>query len=462
MSEGTTSPVSYLADGCVMPFCKGCGHTHVVRRLDEALRKLQLDPHDVCLVSDIGCIGLVDSLFKSPHTVHTTHGRSTAFATGIEIADSVLGSSALKTIVLIGDGGAMIGLLHLVHAALLNVDVTVLLCNNFLFGMTGGQNSAFSPLDFVTPTTPEGNMVPPVDMCRIMVDAHAGFVARKLATDGDLVDTIRAAIAHPGFALVEIIELCTEYGVKNNELTGSKLRSMVEANGQEFGILADAPGRDEFGKSYSSKFRNQAGAESPAAPWLRAGHEHRLDRELKIVLAGSAGERVQSAAAALCEASAMARLHCTMKTDNPVTQGSGFSCAEVKLSPDQIRYTGIDEPDVVVVASNDGWAELVERGTASRISAASVVLADASLKVPDQPGVVYRIPFRSICKPEFAAAAAIMFYLTLDEFIPSSLYLEVLKAKQRLQQEPFPDEFLALLENARRERAIENRKDSQD
>lgn len=135
----TVEQCSYMTHGAVMPFCKGCGHSNILKKMNDALAMLNLDPKDVCLVTDIGCIGLADALFDKVHTVHTTHGRSTGFATGLAVADKVLASKRMKTVVLIGDGGSMIGLLHIVNAALMNVDVTVIVANNFLFGMTGGQ-----------------------------------------------------------------------------------------------------------------------------------------------------------------------------------------------------------------------------------------------------------------------------------------------------------------------------------
>jgi len=439
-----TRDTSFLIDACVMPFCKGCGHTHVVRQLDDALCKLDLHPNDVCLVSDIGCIGLVDALFRSPHTVHTTHGRSTAFATGIELADSILNESRLKIVVLIGDGGAMIGLLHLVNAALLNVDVTVLLCNNFLFGMTGGQNSAFSPLDFITPTTPRGNMIPPLDMCRVLMDAHAGFVARKLATDRDLSDTIATAIAHPGFALVEIVELCTEYGVKYNNLSGARLKEIVESGGQQFGVLRDTCERDEFGKSYGAKFPGQT--TEARNEFLTVKHDTTLDHEMGIVLAGTAGERVQSAAAIFCEVAVEAGLYCTLKTDNPVTQGTGFSFAEIKLSPREINYTGIESPDVIIAVSNNGWMELVDRGFMSAVTPSTIVLLDDGLNAPVFQGRIYRLPLRSMCKPHSAAAGALMFFLRISRLFSYHLYHS--RLRNRAGPEVFPEKFLAFLENA--------------
>lgn len=421
-------PQSYLEQSRAMPFCKGCGHAHVVRRLDEALATLRLDPADICLVSDIGCIGLVDALFRYPHTVHTTHGRSTAFATGIELADSVLAPSRLKTVVLIGDGGATIGLLHLVTAALLNVDVTVLLCNNFLFGMTGGQNSAFSPIDFVTPTTPSGNIIPPLDMCRMMIDAHAAFVARKLATDRDLVETIADAVAHPGFAMVEIVELCTEYGTKRNAINGASLRKTIEKQGHQLGLLRRSTDRSEFSVAYKEKFPPQDAAERKSNT-ISPTCTHSLDSELGIVLAGTAGERVQSSAAIFCEAAVHAGLHCTLKTDNPVTQGSGFSFAEIKLSPFEIDYTGIPQPDVIIAVSRDGWQELVGRGVVASSVPSTLVLLDDGLDVPAMRGRVHRLPFRSRCKSDSTAAAALMVFLQSRSIFPPELYLNLLRKK---------------------------------
>lgn len=385
---------TYLVADCQMPFCRGCGHTHVLRKLDDALAGLGLDPADVCLVTDIGCIGLADALFKTPHSVHTTHGRSTAFATGIALADGVLASRKLKTIVLIGDGGAMIGLLHLVGAALLNVDVTVVLCNNFLFGMTGGQHSSFSPLEFVTPTTPGGNIVPPLDACRIATAAHAGFVARQVATDPALAATLADAIAHPGFSLVEVVELCTEHGTTRNRVSGGKLEGIVRAHGQELGRIAVAGGRRDFAAVYSESFP-PCDAPAPAEVVIQATGVPPLERPVGIVLAGSAGEKVQSAAYRFCLQAIGAGLYCTQKNDNPVAQGAGFSLSELVLSPEPVLFTGIEVPDFVCVVSIDGLRELEIQGVFGRLAATSRLLLDESLPAPLSAARLSRHPFRS-------------------------------------------------------------------
>ncbi|MBM4166485.1 MAG: hypothetical protein FJ218_06170 [Ignavibacteria bacterium] len=441
---------TYLAKNCSMPFCKGCGHTHVVRRLDEALAKLNLTPKDLCIVSDIGCIGLVDALFDTLHTVHTTHGRSTAFATGIELADSVSADSKLKTVVFIGDGGAMIGLLHLVQAALLNVDVTVLLCNNFLFGMTGGQHSSFSPIEFITPTTPSGNFVPPLDICNVMLDAHAGFVARKLATDKDLPEVIAEAIAHPGFALVEIVELCTEHGTTRNELSGTMLQKIIEQHGQQTGILKNRNERDEFGKIYSAKFpKKKKEKTETVSEEIPQPCKHKLKEKIGIILAGSAGEKVQSAAGIFCEAAVHAQLRCTQKNDNPVTQGSGFSLAEICLSPTEIFYTGIDEPDAVLVVSNEGVCELREKNIFATLSPSSVIFADESLELPDTRAEIFRFPFRKLCKADKAASGALFAFLSASKIFPAEIFIWLLQKKYRIESDFFPKEFFVKTQTAR-------------
>ena len=400
---------SYLTDPCTMPFCKGCGHSHVIRQLNDALVSLASDPSDVCLVTDIGCIGLADSLFKSVHTVHTTHGRSSAFAAGIHIADSILSEGKLQTIVLIGDGGAMIGLQHLVNAALMNVNMTVILCNNFLFGMTGGQNSAFSPFNFLTPTTPHGNIVPPLDICSVLTACGAGFVSRTLATDKGLGGMIARGIEHKGFALIEVVELCTEHAMERNALTGKSISRLLESQGQTVGALVNESSRTEFSSRYRDKYPqsskiNQSKSITPSA-------QSTLQHQVGIVIAGSAGERVQSSAKRLCESAMTAGLHCSQKNDNPVTQGSGFSISEVIISPEEIHFTGIEVPDVVIVVSQEGMNELIEKGTMSRLIDSTEIIMDSEVTCPPTVASIHRFSFRKENGADKAASAAIQYYV---------------------------------------------------
>ncbi|MGA2629521.1 MAG: thiamine pyrophosphate-dependent enzyme [Terriglobia bacterium] len=416
----------YLDPNAKLPYCRGCGHAAVVRQLSRALERLQLSARSVALTTDIGCVGLADSLFPYLHTVHTTHGRSTAFATGLALAEVLFEHSGLKPVVMIGDGGAMIGLLHLVHAAQLNVDVTVLVHNNFLFGMTGGQHSALTPLEFVTATTPEGNYTPPLDLLALLRAAHAGFLARQYATDSDLDAVIAEAIAFPGFALVEILELCTAYGTRWNELTGSTLKEMTHLQGYAIGKLETnldrATFRDVFRHEQHDSHPPQAGKAESAQRVEGAA----LAEELRLVVAGSAGERVQSSAALLTQAALACGLYVTQKNDNPVTQGSGFSLAEVCLSPRPIEYTGMEQPDVIIIASAEGLKELQANGTLGRCRAETLVILDAELEAPTLPGRVIRLPLRKNATPARAAMAGIAAWLALSPVIPAAAWEIVL------------------------------------
>jgi pyruvate/2-oxoacid:ferredoxin oxidoreductase beta subunit len=427
-------------------------------------------------------MGLADALFPYLHTVHTTHGRSTAMATGMALAEAVFPATGLKPIVMIGDGGAMIGLLHLVHAAQLNADITVLVHNNFLFGMTGGQHSAFTPLDWITATTPEGNYIPPLDLLALLRTAHAGFLARQFATDSNLGAVIADAIAFPGFSLVEIVEICTGYGTVKNKLTANALREVASRHGHSIGRMEAEQPRPTFGAVYrqqmerspmrkstaktpqreesaerqkqappchsdpsadreksrsdllpgapdagdlvrDSKFQIQNPApESPVSIFQFPVSRLQDSKKLHIVIAGTAGERVQSSAALLCRAALSVGLYSTQKNDNPVTQGSGFSLSEICLSPQPIEYTGMESVDVVIGASQEGWNELQANGTLAKLTPRTLLLVDAGLEISNPTGRVIRQPFRRVATPKRAALAAIAFWLSMEAVVSSAAW----------------------------------------
>lgn len=399
---------TFLKTEANFPYCKGCGHHHITHAINEALVKLQPDPKHVNITSDIGCVGLIDALFDGLHSLHTTHGRSTAFATGVELADSILADSALKNIVVIGDGGAMIGLLHLVNAAQLNVDVTVVLYNNFLFGMTGGQNSSFSPMNFVTSTTPLGNIIPPIDLISLLSGANAGFLARKTATDTDLAETIAEAISYPGFALVEVLELCTEYATRGNSIRGNKLAEIMPGKVLELGIISRNRDMPDFGSSYKNKFASLKSEEVEKPGGIVPRYKNVLRKETRLIVAGTAGERVQSSAYMLVQAAILSGANATQKNDNPITQGTGFSLSEVVLSRDEIFYTGIDTPDIVIVVSEDGLKEIESQGIFQRSNAMTLFIVDESLQIPPCDGKVVREPLRKKFAPWGAAFSGII------------------------------------------------------
>ncbi|MGD1158044.1 MAG: thiamine pyrophosphate-dependent enzyme [Terriglobia bacterium] len=423
-----TAEALYLSADAQLPYCRGCGHALVVRHLSRALEHLGLPPRSVVLTTDIGCVGLADSLFPCLHTVHTTHGRSTAFATGMALAEASLEPTGLKPIVMIGDGGAMIGLLHLVHAAQLNVDITVLVHNNFLFGMTGGQHSALSPLNWITATTPDGNWTPPLDLLSLLRTAHAGFLARQFATSKELATTLAEAIDFPGFSVVEIVELCTAYGTRWNQVSGASLQEILQRQGYTLGKMESEMHRPTFRELYRHEPESRRpGRSKPAVPRINAKAD--LAGEVRLVVAGTAGERVQSAAGLFCRAALAAGLYSTQKNDNPVTQGSGFSLSEICLSPSPIEYTGLESPDVVLVVSEDGWKELQANGTLAACRKETLLLVDSQIDATPPAGLVVQLPLRREANPKRAALAAIAAWLEKKPLLPSEAWEAVLAAE---------------------------------
>lgn len=403
----------------VMPYCKGCGHGLAARAMTAALEATGLPPEHLCIVSDIGCVGLVDALLPTLHTVHTTHGRSTAFAAGIQIADALLYDNRLKVVVVIGDGGATIGLLHLVAAAQANVDITVVLHNNHLYGMTGGQSSGLTPEEWITSTTRGGNPFPPLDMMGILRASGAAKLGRFLATDPELPRHLREAIEHPGFACIEVLELCTAFGVKYNQMNSRKLRDLAEATGEALGECAtDGADRAPFGTAWRRTAPTKPGAGLRIAAAGSASPELGLAAPLRMIVAGTAGEGVQGAASLCTQVAVELGLYATRKNDNLVTQGTGYSLSEVVLSPDRIHHTGIEVPDVLLVVSADGLKRV--GADLRRMNEGGLAVIDSSLEgVPETSATVVRLPLRAELGARNAALGALGFALARTGAFPA-------------------------------------------
>jgi pyruvate/2-oxoacid:ferredoxin oxidoreductase beta subunit/Pyruvate/2-oxoacid:ferredoxin oxidoreductase gamma subunit len=331
------------------PFCPGCGHGLILNQLNAALVKLGLDPTRVIIVTDIGCQGLGDQYFAT-HAFHGLHGRSIAYATGIKLADP-----DLKVIVIMGDGGTGIGGAHLLNAARRNIGLTVLVFNNFNFGMTGGEHSATTPPGGVTATTRAGNVERPLDICATVAVNGAGFVWRGTAFDRDLADIIAEAVRSESFALLDIWELCTAYYVPNNEFSRKSLDATRVALGMAAGVL-----HRETRPEYAQALRGEpgwrgGGKEKPLRPRpLPALFSSPLDHEFRFVIAGSAGGKVRSTARMIGEAAILSGLWAAQQDDYPVTVQTGHSTSELIFSPREILFTGVTRPDALVLVTEDG------------------------------------------------------------------------------------------------------------
>lgn len=330
------------------PFCPGCGHGPVLDRLDEALVRLGLDPARVVIVSDIGCSGLSDQYFATS-AFHGLHGRSITYATGIKLANP-----ELTVVVVMGDGGTGIGGAHLLSAARRNIGITVIVMNNLNFGMTGGQHSTTTPEGAITATTPGGNLEHPLDICATVGVNGAGYVYRGTSFDEDLADRIVAAIENPGFSLLDIWELCTAYFVRANRFSRRGIEQTMGELGFSPGVLYE---RDVAGYSaaYAAAQGGTANAPLGVAPQtIPTEFAHSLEEPATLLLAGSAGGKVRSAARVVAEAAIRAGLWVTQKDDYPVTVKTGHSLSQLTVSPQPEPLGPVTPPDVLVVLSDDG------------------------------------------------------------------------------------------------------------
>lgn len=190
--------------------CPGCGIGIVSQSILRAIDEMGLYMDDMVFVSGIGCSAWIPSPFYAADTLHTTHGRPVAYATGIK-----LGLPEKNVMVVSGDGDLMaIGGNHLIHAARRNIDLTVVLVNNGIYGMTGGQTAPTTPRGLITVTSPYGNVEDAFDISSIIASAGASYVARWTTYHPrQMTRAIKKGVQKKGFALIEAISQCpVQYG----------------------------------------------------------------------------------------------------------------------------------------------------------------------------------------------------------------------------------------------------------
>ncbi len=195
-------------------WCPGCGHGTVLNSLLRAVESLGLSKNEIVMVSGIGCSARISG-YVDFHSLHTLHGRALAFATGVKMS-----KPELNLIVPMGDGDALaIGGNHFIHAARRNIDITAIVMNNRIYGMTGGQFSPLSGVGAMASTAPYASIDRSFDVVKMAKAAGATFVARSTTYHAkQCTDLIKQAILHEGFAVVEILSQCpTQYGRRNKK-----------------------------------------------------------------------------------------------------------------------------------------------------------------------------------------------------------------------------------------------------
>jgi len=207
-------------------WCWGCGDGVILKAFVRAVEKLGLKQDDVVVVSGIGCSGRFSS-YVDFNTVHTTHGRTVAYATGIKLANP-----DKHVICVAGDGDALaIGGNHTIHGCRRNIDMTLIIINNFIYGLTNSQTSPTTPTGMWTVSQKAGNIDPTFDTCDLAIASGASFVARESMLDPKKLEKMLVkAMEHKGFSMAEVLSNChINLGRKNKMVSAMENLEWIDS-----------------------------------------------------------------------------------------------------------------------------------------------------------------------------------------------------------------------------------------
>ena len=400
-------------------FCPGCSHDKITHTLDKAFQNMGLSGEKVAIVSDIGCSGLFDTFFNT-HALHGLHGRALTYATGLKLA-----RPDLNVVVTMGDGGQGIGGAHLLAACRRNLDLTLLVLNNFNFGMTGGQFSATTPLDAQVGSGFLNQLEHPLDICQVARSAGAPYVTRCSGYGPDLADEIQRAIEFKGFSILDIWGVCPGRYTKKNKLTPKAIDAALSKLPLMEGIVAHN-NRQEYGAHYREMAARQTSVGEPLK--IEAQFAPPQPGRQEVILLGSAGQRIITAGEILCLAGLTAGLQATQKNEYPITVLRGPSISELILSPQEIDYTGIHRPSAIVALGQEG----VDRRQAmfDNLEDDTLVVQIEGVEIPAGKARIQRVDLKSqgIKKPDWALAS-----LAVLANLGQALSLEMLAAALKIR-----------------------------
>lgn len=387
---------SFLNENRPPVFCPGCTHQNITRGLDKALIQLGLPADKTVIVSDIGCSGLFDTFFNV-HALHGLHGRALTYASGLKLADP-----ELNVIVTMGDGGLGIGGAHVLASCRRNLDITLLILNNFNFGMTGGQYSVTTPVDAIAQSEFLNQAEIPIDICAVAESAGASWVGRCSGNNAELTDQIVAAMKHKGFSVLETLGLCTGRFTKKNKLNPKILDQMIADLPARNGLV-EKNVRPEYGELY----RKLAGDKTrfPKSVTIESKFTPVTTEQQEVIILGSAGMRIVTAGDIVCYAGMSAGMNVSMKNDYNITVLRGQSVSEILISPKKIGYAGIQNPSVVVALSDEGVKR--RQNIFKVLPASAFVLKEKSVAIPETRAEVHEINFKDykVNKQDWALAS---------------------------------------------------------
>jgi 2-oxoglutarate ferredoxin oxidoreductase subunit beta len=305
-------------------------------------------------------------------------------------------------IVTMGDGGLGIGGAHVLSTCRRNIDLTLLVLNNFNYGMTGGQCSATTPQEAQVTSGFLNRLEKPLDICQVAGAAGAGFVTRASTYQKDLGEVLQTALRFEGFSLVDIWGICPGRYTRKNPITPKTIEAQLAKLPQVDSFTA-RNARPEYGRAYR---REAAGLKPPSTPVRIRPLCAAPSRERReVVILGSAGQRALTAGELLCLAGAVAGLNATQKNDYPITVMRGHSVSEMILSGSEIEYTGIESPAVVLALAPEGVAR--RKKMFADLSPGTRVVKVAGLELPPTGARVEEVDFKAakIKAPDWALAA---------------------------------------------------------
>ncbi len=375
--------------------------------------------HQIVIVSDIGCSGLFDTFFHT-HAFHGLHGRALTYATGLKMA-----RPELKVVVTMGDGGQGIGGAHLLAACRRNLDLTLLILNNFNFGMTGGQFSATTPPDAQLGSGFLNRLERPLDICEVARSAGAPYVRRCSGFRKNLTEEIQSAIEYDGFSVMDIWGICPGRYTKKNRLNSKMMDDALAKLPPLEGIVAENI-RPEYGQQYRKMAATQKKVAQPAV--IKAQYEAPRVGRQEVILLGSAGQRVITAGEILCIAGLTAGLRTTQKNEYNITVLRGPSISELILSPEEIDYTGIDMPSVVVALDQEGVDR--RRGLFKHLEKDVLVIQISGVTLPASKARIHQIDLKNLgIKRTDWALASLAVLAKLNRIMSAEMLKAALKLK---------------------------------
>jgi len=396
MHSNQNSINTYLNKSRPLVYCPGCTHENITKALDKTFAKLNLEADKTVIVTDIGCSGLFDTFFNV-HALHGIHGRALTYASGLKLANP-----ELNVIVTMGDGGLGIGGAHVLASCRRNIDMTLIILNNFNFGMTGGQYSFTTPNNAVVGSEFLNQAEIPLDICAIAKSAGASYITRCSGLDRDLDEKMAKAIEHKGFSIVETLGMCTGRYTKRNKLTPKVIDQTIEKLEQYSGTVKENQ-RPEYGKLY----RDLAGEKTsfPEPVTLKKQFDFKDYQRQEVVILGSAGMRIVTAGDIVCYAGMNAGMNVSIKNDYNITVLRGQSVSEILIDPQKIGYTGIESPTVVLALSDEGVQR--RQYIFAGLQTDTFVLKEKSVAIPETKASVAEIDFKKlkIKKQDWALAS---------------------------------------------------------